>query len=77
MMLGVVLGMPLKFLMCLMTREHTSKFLRVGLPLVYVKDVHASTGCIFFYPENMAELEQQLKDCEDGLDHCHEFEIVL
>ena len=55
--------------MCLITREHTSSLLGVALPVVYMKDILASTDCVFHYPPKVAELEQQLKDLEDGLDH--------
>ena len=37
----------------------------LGLPLVYMK----SHSCQFVYPPKVSELEQELADCQDGLDH--------
>ena len=46
-----------------------SHLLRVALPVVYMKDILASTNCVFLYLHKVEELEQELAECEDGLDH--------
>ena len=41
----------------------------LGLPSSVHEDILASTDCVFLYLPKVAELEQELAECEDGLDH--------
>ena len=54
-------------LVCLITKEHTSNVLRVYV--VYMEDILAYTDCVFVYLPKVADLEEQLADCEDGPGH--------
>ena len=59
--------------MCLIIRKYASHLLRVALPVVCI---HEKTFLLllivyFFTLRKVEELEQQLEECEAGLDHYH------
>ena len=65
---GTQISQDIRSVQCLTRREHTSKLLRGRTPSS-VLEKHSCFYCVFLFPSKVAELEQQLADCEDGLDH--------